>query len=137
MCGAIQWAYAAAALAIQHAALSKEATPAERFGVVLGSELLFGELEEVQTAFRASGAHRPGTLEHWSETAFKELFPLWMLKYLPNMLACHVSIMHNAQGPNNTITESDVASLLALGEACRIICRDQADRPPPKLASAI
>src|SRR5260370_23864382 len=50
-----------------------------------------------------------------------------MLKYLPNMLACHVSILHNAQGPNNTITESDVASLLALGEAVRIIQRDQAD----------
>ena len=50
-----------------------------------------------------------------------------MLKYLPNMLACQVSIMHNAQGPNNTITESDVAGTLALGEAFRIICRGQAD----------
>jgi 3-oxoacyl-[acyl-carrier-protein] synthase II len=50
-----------------------------------------------------------------------------MLKYLPNMLACHVSILHNAQGPNNTITENDVAGLLAVGEACRILDRDQAD----------
>jgi 3-oxoacyl-[acyl-carrier-protein] synthase II len=50
-----------------------------------------------------------------------------MLKYLPNMLACHVSILHNAQGPNNTITESEVASLLALGEAHRILTRDGAD----------
>jgi 3-oxoacyl-[acyl-carrier-protein] synthase II len=50
-----------------------------------------------------------------------------MLKYLPNMLACHVSILHNAQGPNNTITENDVASLLAVGEAYRILTRDQAD----------
>jgi 3-oxoacyl-[acyl-carrier-protein] synthase II len=38
-----------------------------------------------------------------------------------------VSIIHNAQGPNNTITESDVAGLLAMGEAFRILCRDQAD----------
>jgi 3-oxoacyl-[acyl-carrier-protein] synthase II len=43
------------------------------------------------------------------------------------MLACHVSILHNAQGPNNSITESDVASLLALGEATRILRRDQSD----------
>jgi 3-oxoacyl-[acyl-carrier-protein] synthase II len=50
-----------------------------------------------------------------------------MLKYLPNMPACHISIMHNAQGPNNTITESDVAGLLALGEAFRITLRNQAD----------
>jgi 3-oxoacyl-[acyl-carrier-protein] synthase II len=50
-----------------------------------------------------------------------------MLKSLPNMLACHVSILHDAQGPNNTITEGDVASLLALGEAYRVLRRDQAD----------
>jgi 3-oxoacyl-[acyl-carrier-protein] synthase II len=43
------------------------------------------------------------------------------------MMACHVSILHNAQGPNNTITQSDVASLLAIGEAYRIIGRDRAD----------
>jgi 3-oxoacyl-[acyl-carrier-protein] synthase II len=43
------------------------------------------------------------------------------------MLACHVSILHNAQGPNNSITESDVASLLALGEAYRLVGRDAAD----------
>jgi 3-oxoacyl-[acyl-carrier-protein] synthase II len=50
-----------------------------------------------------------------------------MLKYLPNMPACHISILHDARGPNNTITESDVAGLLAVGEAFRILGRDQAD----------
>ena len=50
-----------------------------------------------------------------------------MLKYLPNMLACHVSILHDAHGPNNSVTEGDAASLLALGEAYRILGRDQAD----------
>jgi 3-oxoacyl-[acyl-carrier-protein] synthase II len=50
-----------------------------------------------------------------------------MLKYLPNMSAAHISILHDAQGPNNSITESDAASLLALGEAYRILGRDGAD----------
>ena len=59
--------------------------------------------------------------------------PLWMLKYLPNMLACHVSILHDAQGPNNSITESDVASLLALGEAYRIL---RATRPTSSWSAA-
>ena len=53
--------------------------------------------------------------------------PLWMLKYLPNFLASHISILHNAQGPNNSITQSGVSSLLALGEASRILRRGQAD----------
>ena len=48
-------------------------------------------------------------------------------KYLPNMVACHVSIFLDAQGPNNSITETDAAGLLALGEAARILRRDGAD----------
>jgi 3-oxoacyl-[acyl-carrier-protein] synthase II len=63
----------------------------------------------------------------WGREGIPTVQPLWMLKYLPNMVACHVSIFHDAQGPNNSVTESDVASLLALGEACRILRRDQAD----------
>jgi len=50
-----------------------------------------------------------------------------MFKYMPNMPVCNISILHNAQRPNNTITESDVAGLLALGEAFRITLRNQAD----------
>jgi len=57
----------------------------------------------------------------------REVQPLWMLKYLPNMVACHTSIFLDAQGPNNSITESDVAGILALAEAARIIRRDAAD----------
>ena len=66
-------------------------------------------------------------MEQWAEKGLETIPPLWMLKYLPNMPACHVSIIHNAQGPNNSITESDVASLLAIGEAYRILVRDKAD----------
>jgi 3-oxoacyl-[acyl-carrier-protein] synthase II len=50
-----------------------------------------------------------------------------MLKYLPNMPACHVSIFHNTQGPSNTITSGDASSLLALGEAWRSLERNLVD----------
>jgi 3-oxoacyl-[acyl-carrier-protein] synthase II len=66
-------------------------------------------------------------LRAWGEKGLPVITPLWMLKYLPNMLACHVSILHDAQGPNNSITEGDAAGLLALGEAYHIIRRDHAD----------
>ena len=55
------------------------------------------------------------------------MYPLWMLKYLPNMPACHIGIRYDARGPNNTIAEGDVSSLLALAEAADVIRRDQAD----------
>ncbi len=53
--------------------------------------------------------------------------PIWLLKYLPNMLACHISIMMDCQGPSNTITEADASSNLAIAEAARVIARGKAD----------
>src|SRR5260370_28925767 len=56
-----------------------------------------------------------------------QLTPLWLLKYLPNMLACHVTIIHELKGPSNTITCADASSHLAIGEAFRTIQRGDAD----------
>ena len=53
--------------------------------------------------------------------------PIWLLKYLPNMLACHICILMDCQGPSNTITEADASSNLAIAEAARIIARGKAD----------
>ena len=55
------------------------------------------------------------------------ILPIWLLKYLPNMLACHISILLDCQGPSNTITEAESASNLAIGEASRVIARGRAD----------
>jgi 3-oxoacyl-[acyl-carrier-protein] synthase II len=55
------------------------------------------------------------------------LFPLWVLKYLPNMTAAHISLVHNAQGPNNTIVTACAAGTQAVGEGFRLIARGDAD----------
>ena len=94
-----------------------------RFGVEFGSGLIATRAGRARRG-RPGQRQRPAghvDLEKWGEQGLPHIPPLWMLKYLPNMLACHVSILHNAQGPNNSITESDVAGLLALGEAYRIL----------------
>jgi 3-oxoacyl-[acyl-carrier-protein] synthase II len=129
MARTIQLAVAAAQVAMDDMKADKTKLDPTRFGVEFGSGLLATELEEISTAAQVSANCLPGVvdLEKWGEQGLASIPPTWMLKYLPNMLACHVSILHNAQGPNNTITEGDVAGLLALGEAQRIIQRDQAD----------
>lgn len=66
-------------------------------------------------------------MTRWGEDGLGQIAPLWLLRQLPNMPACHVSIDHNAQGPNNTITSRDASALLALAEAVRIIEADRAD----------
>jgi 3-oxoacyl-[acyl-carrier-protein] synthase II len=65
--------------------------------------------------------------DRWGAAAMSQMYPLWMLKYLPNMPACHIGIAVDARGPNNSLTTGDVSSLLALGEAYRVLERGQAD----------
>ena len=55
------------------------------------------------------------------------MYPLWMLKYLPNMTGCHIGIAHDARGPNNTISQGDVSGLNAIIEATDVIARGHAD----------
>jgi 3-oxoacyl-[acyl-carrier-protein] synthase II len=129
MARTIQLGVAAAQLALNDGKVDKTKLDPTRFGVEFGAGLIASELPELADAARVSANCQPGSvdLEKWGGQGIETIQPLWMLKYLPNMPACHVSILHNAQGPNNSITESDVASLLALGEAYRILRRDQAD----------
>jgi 3-oxoacyl-[acyl-carrier-protein] synthase II len=55
------------------------------------------------------------------------LEPLWLLRYLPNMPACHVGIYADARGPSNSITLAEASGNLAIGEAFNVIQRDLAD----------
>jgi 3-oxoacyl-[acyl-carrier-protein] synthase II len=50
-----------------------------------------------------------------------------MLKFLPNMHACQIGIAHQAFGPNNTVVQGEVSSLLAIAEATTVIQRGWAD----------
>jgi len=129
MARTIQLAVAGAQRALDDGRVDKSRLDPTRFGVEFGAGLIASELPELADAARISANCQPGAvdLSKWGEQGLPAIQPLWMLKYLPNMLACHISILHDAQGPNNSITESDVASLLALGEAYRILARDQAD----------
>ena len=63
----------------------------------------------------------------WGRAGMDLLFPLWLLKYLPNMLASHVTIFHDAQGPSNSMITGEAAGAQAIGEAFRTIARGDAD----------
>lgn len=63
----------------------------------------------------------------WGSRGMENLTPLWMLKYLPNMLACHVTIIHGCEGPSNTITCAEASGLLSVAESARVIERNAAD----------
>ena len=123
----IQLAFAAADLACVDSGLRERPVEAERLGVLFGAGLIACDLEEMIGVYRACTVDGAFDFHRWGAAAMAELFPLWMLKYLPNMSACHIGIGQDARGPNNSLTLGDVASLSAMAEAVRILDRGQAD----------
>ena len=127
--------------------------PPARFGCHIGAGLIAADVDELTAALVTSGT--PATvgqltavgvgngndlaesperavvptfdLKHWGQAGMQNLTPLWLLKYLPNMLACHVTIIHDCQGPSNTITCAETSAALSLGESMRVIERGAAD----------
>jgi 3-oxoacyl-[acyl-carrier-protein] synthase II len=101
-----------------------------RFGCNIGAGLISCELKELTGAMAAARAEEGSNkldLHKWGEKGMGQLTPLWLLKYLPNMLACHVTIVHGLMGPSNTITCQEASSHLAIGEAFRTIQRGKAE----------
>ncbi len=124
----IQLSVACAQLAFLDAGLEGAGIDPTRIGVDLGAGLISTELEELAPAIDA-GYGSGSTFDYglYAREGIDKITPIWLLKYLPNMLACHISILLDCQGPSNTITEAEAASNVAIGEAARIIARGRAD----------
>jgi 3-oxoacyl-[acyl-carrier-protein] synthase II len=131
----IALAVIAAACAVRDAGLKTKATSPEgpididptRSGVNVGAGLICCDIEELGGAAEHATIDGRFSLAEWGRKGMEYLTPLWLLKYLPNMLSCHISIIHDLQGPSNSITCADASGLLAIGEAFRTIAGDKAD----------
>ena len=127
MCRETQMAVAAAQLALANAG-GADAAPAERVGVVLGSDYMLTMPEDYADAIRKCSEGEGFEFSQWGGDGLGEMQPLWMLKYLPNMPASHIAIYNDLRGPNNSLTLRESSGLAAIGEATRIISRGGADR---------
>ena len=126
MCRETQLGFASAEMAWSEAGLDEATIDPERMGVVVAANVFRSDMDEMEGLYQTSAANGHFDFAHWRE-GMRELYPLWMLKYLPNMTACHIGIAHDARGPLNTIVEGDVSGLLALIEAADVVARGQAD----------
>ncbi len=119
---------AAAGLAVKDSGLDLSRENSERVGVVMGGGLVPMDLPEiapiVASILNSDGQLNLDSLERAGRDA---LYPLWILKYLPNMTAAHISLIHGAQGPNSTIVTACAAGTQAIGEAFRLVAREDVD----------
>ncbi len=99
----------------------------ERVAINLGAGLISCDLVELAPAVAASITDGKFDIRKWGKAGLDMVTPLWLLKYLPNMLACHIGIIHDIQGPGNSITCAEASAHLAIGEASQIIARGGSD----------
>ncbi|MBX3387010.1 MAG: hypothetical protein KF768_10605 [Phycisphaeraceae bacterium] len=120
---------------LEGGAEGRQATYASgRMGCHIGAGLIAADSPEMAEAMSTARDEGDGlSLAAWggggagAGTGMEQLTPLWLLKYLPNMLACHVTIIHGCEGPSNTITCAEASGLLCVGESTRVIQRGDAD----------
>jgi 3-oxoacyl-[acyl-carrier-protein] synthase II len=128
MSRAMRFAVAAAGLGVRDGGLDLDKEDPERVGITMGTGLVPVDLPELTPAL-VEACDADGRLQttRLGRRGGDALFPLWILKYLPNMVAAHISLALNAQGPNSTITTACSAGTQAVGEAFRLIARGDAD----------
>ncbi len=121
-----QFGLAAADLACRDAGLRPGLVDPRRFGVVLGADRACLDLDECEPTYRDCLDGGVFHFQRWGEAMYRA-FPLLFLKVLPNMIASHVAIAQDAQGPNNTIHQAEISGLVAVCEAIRTIQRGAAE----------
>lgn len=129
MCREIQLGVASATQALGQAGVKLDQIDHERLGVEFGANLMLSAPDILSSAVDAC-AQREGhrfEFKDWASEGFPKMEPLWLLRYLPNMPACHISIGSDARGPSNSLTLDDASGNTVLSEACRILDRDAAD----------
>jgi 3-oxoacyl-[acyl-carrier-protein] synthase II len=128
MCREIELGVASAHLALNESTLDLSSIDHERLGVEFGANQMFSPPPVLSPgALACADENHDFQFERWGEEGLAQMEPLWLLKYLPNMPACHIGIHADARGPNNSLTMAEASGNNVIGEAFRIISRGRAD----------
>lgn len=128
MCREIAMGAASANLALADCGLNLDSMERHRLGVEFGANLMFFMPDSMTDPCKAcQDASSEFQFQQWGPLGLPKMEPLWLLKYLPNMPACHIAISADARGPSNSLTMDEVSGNVALNEALSVLRRGAAD----------
>jgi 3-oxoacyl-[acyl-carrier-protein] synthase II len=110
----VQYALAAAGLAVKEAGLAIDNANAHRVGVFTGNGI--GGLATIEKYHQIALERGP-----------RKITPFFIPMVISNMSAGQISIVHGAKGPNLSVTTACAAGTHAVGEAFRSISRGDCD----------
>jgi 3-oxoacyl-[acyl-carrier-protein] synthase II len=104
----IQYALAAAVMAVEDAALPLPLAAPERTGVIVGVGM--GGISTVEEIYR-----------NLTEQNFRRISPFLIPRIIPNMASGHIALRFGARGPNYATTSACASGAHAIGEALVLI----------------
>lgn len=110
----IQYALAATKMAMEQSGLRIDSANAERVGVVVGAGL--GGLPEIEETHKKVLDRGPGRIS-----------PFFIPRLIANLAPGQISIVYGAKGPNMSIVTACTTGTHSIGEAYRMIQRDEVD----------
>ncbi|MEZ4846910.1 MAG: beta-ketoacyl-ACP synthase II [Bdellovibrionota bacterium] len=110
----IQYALAGTKMAMEQSGLKIDESNAERVGVVVGAGL--GGLPEIEETHKKVLERGPGRIS-----------PFFIPRLIANLAPGQISIVYGAKGPNMSIVTACTTGTHSIGEAYRMIQRDEAD----------
>ena len=110
----IQYALASTKMAMEQSGLKIDDSNAERVGVVVGAGL--GGLPEIEETHKKVLDRGPGRIS-----------PFFIPRLIANLAPGQISIVYGAKGPNMSIVTACTTGTHSIGEAYRMIQRDEAD----------
>ena len=119
-------AFRSSGLGTKYIEKEPQITP-ERTTIGIGAGLINCEIPEITPSVMKSLTDGKFDMKKWGVDGLANLTPLWLLKYLPNMLACHIGIIHDIQGPGNNITTSECSGMQSVIEVSETIKEGLAD----------
>ena len=128
MCREIMLGVSSANQAVDHAGLRDLDFDRSRLGVDFGANLMLSPPSLLKdSCWKCTDEGLQFHHEIWGDVGLPHLVPNWLLQFLPNMPACHISIASDARGPSNSLTQGEASGNLTLWEASCIIQRGRAD----------
>lgn len=109
-----QFAVAASKMAVLDASLDLNTIDEDRFGVCIGSGI--GGLETLENQYKVMIEKGPGRVS-----------PFFIPMMISNIAAGHISMTFKAKGPNMTVVTACASGTNAIGEAFKVIQRNDAD----------
>lgn len=94
----------------------------DRTGIYFGSDYQISLPSDFELAIsKCMDENGEFVYDQWAEKGLPAMNPLWLLIFLPNMPACHITMYNDMRGASNSITQREASGNMCLEHASHFL----------------